>query len=57
MAWQRHGNDKQGQSEAARRFAEATRLPAARRYANRRIGIDVQGRGRVLQFDAKAKHD
>lgn len=43
MAWQRHGNDKPGQSEAARRFAEAVRLPAARRYANRRIGIDVQG--------------
>lgn len=42
-AWQRHGDDKQGQSEAAHRFAEATRLPAARRYANRRIGIDVQG--------------
>ena len=43
VAWQRHGNDKQGPSEAARRFAEAMRLPAARRYANRRIGIDEQG--------------
>lgn len=42
--WQRHGNDKQGPSEAARRFAEAMRLPVARRYATpREIPYDLHG--------------
>ena len=56
VAWQRHGNDKQGPSAAARRFAEAMRLPAARRYANRRIGIDVQGNDKELLCIAMEVH-